>query len=158
MVKPIKFSVLFTALAILPSCAPLRLYYKPGVEVSRMQSDSLKCETRAVKDAPVANEIRQRPPMFYPGGNYCNASGCYSRPGYWVEGNIYTVDVNLGLRQRIEQSCMADIGYQLIELQNCKTSIAKAAGTTPTTRLPRLSQNSCAIRNKDGSFQIVEPG
>jgi len=123
-----------------------------------MQTDSLTCETKALKDAPVANEIRQSAPIFYPGGQYCNGSNCYFRPGYWVQGNIYTVDTNRGLRQRITQSCMATQGYQLVELQLCNPSVANAAGLGQTTRLPQLSENSCAIRNKDGSFQIVEPG
>lgn len=155
---PIKTSVFLSLTLSLTSCAPLTLYYKPGVEVSRMQTDGLGCETAALKDAPVANEIRQNAPMFYPGGQYCTGTHCYNRPGYWVEGNIYTVDVNRGLRQRIEQNCMAGKGYQQVELQICNPSVASAAGIGQTTRLPRLSENSCAIRNKDGSFQIVEPG
>jgi len=150
-------AVLFLSLAV-TGCAPLAIYYKPGAEVSQMQTDSLTCETKALKDAPVANEIRQNAPIFYPGGQYCNGGNCYFRPGYWVQGNIYTVDTNRGLRQRITQSCMANQGYQLVELQLCNPSVANAAGLGQTTRLPQLSENSCAIRNKDGSFQIVEPG
>lgn len=158
MINPIKILALLPLVLGLVSCAPLTLYYKPGGEVSRMQTDSLGCETRALKDAPVANEIRQSAPLFYPGGQYCNGTNCYYRPGYWIEGNIYTVDVNRSLRQRIEYQCMSNKGYQVVELQICNPSIAKAAGTAQTTRFPQLSETSCAIRNDDGSFQIVEPG
>jgi len=123
-----------------------------------MQSDTLVCDTQALRDAPVANEIRQSPPMYYPGERYCNGTNCYQRPGFWVQGDIYTVDVNRSLRQQIAQNCMAKKDYRLVKLPNCNISIANAAGTAQTTRLPQLSENSCAIKNKDGSFQIVEPG
>ncbi|AZV78192.1 hypothetical protein EBB79_10100 [Parasedimentitalea marina] len=158
MVKSFKNSVFAPILLGLVSCTPLTLYYKPGAEVSRMQTDTLGCETQALKDAPVANEVRQSAPVFYPGDRYCDGTNCHYSPGYWIPGHIYTVDVNLDLRRRVEQNCMAVKGYQRIQLQNCNLSIAKAAGTAQTTRLPQLSDKSCAIKNKDGSFQIVEPG
>ncbi|NRB18560.1 MAG: hypothetical protein HRU33_13575 [Rhodobacteraceae bacterium] len=158
MVVPFKISVFFPIILGVASCTPLTLYYKPGAEVSRMQSDTLGCEIRALREAPVANEIRQSPPIFYRGDRYCNGTHCYYSPGYWMPGHIYTVDVNLGLRQRLEQSCMAEKDYQLVKLPNCNLAIAKAAVPAATTRLPQLSENSCAIKNKDGSFQIVEPG
>jgi hypothetical protein len=123
-----------------------------------MQTDTLGCETQALRDAPVANQIRQSPPVFYRGERFCNAAGCYYGPGYWIPGDFYTVDVNRSLRGRLEQNCMAEKGYQLVKLPNCNLSIAKAAGSAQTTHLPQISDRSCAIKNKDGSFQIVEPG
>ena len=158
MIKSFKASAIIAAILTATGCAPLTLYYKPGAEVSRMQTDSLLCETQALKDAPVASEIRQNPPVFFPGRQICNGTDCYTGPGYWAEGSIYTVDVNRGLRTRIEQNCMANKGYQLTQLKICTPSIEQAAQPGQTTRLPSLSENSCAIRNKDGSFQIVEPG
>ncbi|TLP64298.1 hypothetical protein FEE96_10970 [Parasedimentitalea maritima] len=157
MIKSLRAPVFILVVSLVTSCAPLSLYYKPGVEVSRMQSDSLTCETLALKDAPVANEIRQSPPIFYPGGEFCNGTNCYYRPGYWVEGNIYTVDVNRGLRHRIENQCMTDKGYQQVELEICNPSVAKAAGNAQTIRMPQLSEKSCAVRHENGSFLIVDP-
>lgn len=144
--------------AALSGCAPLSLYYKPGAEVSRMQADSLACETAALRDAPVANQIRQRPPVYYPGRQYCNGGHCYYHPGYYMDGGYYTVDVNRDLRRRVEQSCMAQKGYQPVEIKRCTSSVALAAGGGATTRLPPLSAQSCAIQHDDGTFLIVEPG
>ncbi|WP_206188385.1 hypothetical protein [Parasedimentitalea denitrificans] len=158
MIKSIRISVFLPLFLSVASCTPLTLYYKPGIEVSRMQTDTLSCETQALRDAPIANEVRQSPPMYYPGEQYCNGTNCYHRAGYWLPGEIYTVDVNRSMRQRIKQNCMAQKNYQLVKLPNCTSSIASAAGTARTTRLPELSENSCVIKNKDGSFQIVEPG
>ena len=137
------------------ACGPLPVYYKQGTEVSRLQSDELTCATRALKDAPVANEIRQHPPIYHPGRKICSGVSCYYRPGYWVEGSIYTVDVNKPLRKRLEKSCMASKGYQQIALKRCtRRSAAAPAGP----RLAPLTETSCAQRNRDGSTSIRTGG
>lgn len=139
------------------ACGPLSLYYQPGVQVSRMQSDATRCEVNALRDAPVANQIRQRPPIYLPGNRYCSSTGCYYSPGYWVDGGIYTVDLNQGLRQRVLDMCMAQKGYQPVSIPRCSAGIASAAPRAATSTLPTLSENSCAIRYDDGSWQIVTP-
>ncbi|WP_424977440.1 hypothetical protein [Leisingera sp. S232] len=142
-------------LALLSACGPLPVYYKQGVQVSRLQSDELACATQALKDAPVANQIRQHPPVFYPGGKVCHGGGCYYRPGYWVDGGIYTVDVNKPLRGRLEKSCMASKGYQQISLKRCTQNSAVASAGP---QLPALSDAACAQRNRDGSVVIRTGG
>ena len=104
------------ALLIVAACGPLPAYYKQGASVSRLEADTLSCETSALQQAPVANEIRQHPPVFYPGHRYCSGGDCYYRPGYWADGGIYSVDVNKQLRQRLETSCMASNGCLSSEL------------------------------------------
>ena len=141
----------------LAACAPLSIYYRPGVSVSRMQTDQTRCQVGALRDAPVANQIRQRPPIYFPGGQYCNASGCYYRPGYWVDGGYYTVDVNAGLRGQVETQCMASKGYQPITVQLCDPGIKSQVVPMQTRTLPTLSEQSCSIRYDDGSWQIVTP-
>lgn len=137
------------------ACGPIPVYYKQGAEVSRLQSDELICKTQALKDAPVANEIRQRPPMYYPGRKYCSGGDCYYYPGYWVDGGYYTVDVNKTLRRRLEKSCMASKGYQQITLKRCTQ---RSAALPSGPRLPPLSEFSCAQRNRDGSVSIRTGG
>lgn len=133
------------------ACGPVPVYYKQGAEVSRLQTDELVCQTQALKDAPVANEIRQRPPVFYPGRKVCHGGNCYYYPGYWAEGGIYTVDVNTPLRQRLERSCMAAKGYQQIALKRCTQ---RNPAAVPGPRLAPLSEAACAQRNRDGSVVI----
>ncbi|TDE38360.1 hypothetical protein [Antarcticimicrobium sediminis] len=152
--KPI--APLICVALLLATCAPMSLYYRPGVSVARMQTDTTRCEVRALKQAPVATQIRQYPPTFVPGVRHCNAKGeCWTRPGHWVDGAIYSVDVNSGLRARVMQLCMSEKGYDPVSLPICPVEVRKATPPGVTTVLPRLSKNACVIRNQDGSWQIV---
>lgn len=141
-------------LLLATACGPLPVYYRQGAEVSRLQSDELTCAAQALKDAPVANEIRQHPPVYFPGRKVCHGASCYYYPGYWSEGSIYTVDVNRPLRQRLETSCMASKGYQRIALKRCPQ---RSAAPAHSPRLAPLSEAACAQRNRDGST-IIRPG
>lgn len=142
---------------LLMACAPLSIYYKPGVSVARQQADTTRCEVKALQDAPVANEIRQGAPIYYPGGRYCRSGTCWNRPGYWHPGPIYTVDANKNLRVRVTDMCMAEKGYQPASIPPCSQSIRSQARPGATTTLPQLTPNSCFIRNDDGSYQVVTP-
>lgn len=155
--KPIRLTSVL--LLTLTACAPLPLYYKPGVSVARLQSDQTDCEVKALRDAPVAGQIRQRPPIFVPGEVFCDSAGnCYSTPGYWIDGGIYTVDVNAGLRDRVVAQCMASKGYSPVQIPPCPVSVTSNVPASQTQKLPPLSASSCAIRNPDGSWQIVNRG
>ena len=141
---------------ILTSCAPLSIYHRAGVPVARMLVDETRCEVQALKDAPVANQIRQRPPVFVPGRKICNGPKCTYQAGYWEPGDIYTIDVNAGLRGRVETQCMARLGYQPVEVPLCQGSVKSAVVPRQTQVLPKLGENACAIRYKDGTWQIVD--
>ena len=145
--------------AMLTACGPLTLFYKPGVSVTQMQDDTTRCEVEALRDAPVANQVRQRPPIYFPGQRFCNSMGqCGYTQGYWVQGSVYTVDVNRDLRARVTDMCMARKGYQPVSLPPCSQSVAAAAPAQATTRLPQIEPNSCVIRYDSGNWQIVTPG
>ena len=119
---------------VLAGCAPLDTYYKPG--------------------ATVAN-----PPQFVPPHQRCNSLGqCHVTPGYFVPGPIYEIDPNAQLRRRVVGQCMADAGFAPVSIPACPSNVAKAAPRLSTITLPALNANSCAIRNRDGSFQIVTRG
>lgn len=149
----------FVSLLTLAACGPLSLYYRPGVTVSRMQTDTTKCEVSALKNAPIATQIRQHPPIYIPAATICNAAKeCSVRPSYWVEGGIYTVDVNRNLRGRVLDICMAEKGYQPVTLPACPAKISKAVPAVATRKLPTLTATSCVIRYKDGNWQIVNQG
>jgi len=145
------------SLLLLAGCAPLSIYHRAGVSVARMQSDQTACEVRALRDAPVASQIRQSPPVFVPGRQICNGTKCSYRPGYWQPGEVYSVDVNASLRGRVEARCMARKGYQPVELPLCSGAVRSAVISEQTRVLPRLGENACAIRHQDGSWQIVNP-
>ncbi|AHD09672.1 hypothetical protein PhaeoP75_01961 [Phaeobacter gallaeciensis] len=139
----------------LAACGPVPVYYRAGADVARRDADLLSCEVSALRDAPVATQIRQHPPIYRPGGEICRNGRCYHRAGYWEDGGIYTVDVNADLRERVEQSCMASKGYQSIALKRCPQSVADAVGTRRASSLPVLTETSCAIARRGQPPQIV---
>ena len=152
------FSLILSAAALL-ACAPLETYYKPGATVATMKRDTTTCEVNALRDVPVSFQIRRKPPIFVPGNRSCDAAGnCTSHHGYYINGGVESYDPNVALRNRVEVQCMADMGYAPVSIPPCPDSIAKATPPAATTRLPALSENSCVIRNKSGSFQIVNKG
>lgn len=150
--------ILFAGLAVLPmvGCMPLDTYYKAGASVSRMERDRTTCEVRALRDAPVASQLRRGAPIFIPPERYCDSNGnCTVYGGYWEPGPLYTVDVNADLRQRVEMQCMMDRGYLEVSLPPCPAQLAKATPPARTTVFPNLTETACVIRNSDKSWQIV---
>ncbi|MFW8634616.1 hypothetical protein [Cribrihabitans pelagius] len=138
------------ALLGLAACGPLPVYYRQGAEVSRLQADELACEAEALQQAPVASQIRQRPPIYRPGGRFCHHGDCRYHSSIWVEGSYYTVDVNRPLRLRLERACMAGKGYQQLSLKRCPQGQARAAGPA----LPPLGPGNCALRTRGGTTLV----
>jgi hypothetical protein len=144
------------AILLLASCSPLTIYYKEGAGVSRMQSDLLRCEVSAAQEVPVATEFRSEPPYYVPGRRVCYRNGkCYLQGGFFLPGQVYTVDANRGLRGRVEAQCMADKGYSPVSLPRCSSDVARRVPPGATRTLPALAEKNCVIRNDDGSWQIV---
>ena len=136
------------------ACTPLPIYHRTGVPVAQMEDDRLNCQVSALRDAPVANQTRQAPPVFKAPRQVCDASGlCKTRSGYWEPGQIYTIDINKDIRTRLETRCMTAQGYRAIDIPQCAPG-TRGAGST--TRLPPISEKSCVIKNSDGSFLILD--
>ncbi len=143
----------------LTSCGPLSMYYQEGASVSRVQTETTQCQVQALDDAPVATQVRQGPPTYWPGRTRCDGRGnCYRTAGWWQPGQIYTVDVNKGLRDRVEAQCMAAKGYRPISLPPCKQRIKASVPPARTTQFPPIGTESCFVKFDDGSFQIITPG
>jgi hypothetical protein len=142
---------------LLAACGPLGLYHKAGEPVARMNDTLTTCEVEALRNVPVDQRIERDPVRIVP-RRVCDGQGnCtvfYDRVG----GEVRTWDANAGLRSRVVNQCMARQGFSYVELPACSQGVARAAPPGATTILPRLAPNSCAIRNSDGSFQIVTPG
>lgn len=140
-------------------CAPLQIYYRAGVDIQKLEADQLQCEVQALKDAPVAPQTRLTPPRYIPPRTHCDTQGnCVTKGGFFLPGEIYTVDANADLRVRVERQCMAQRGYQPTSIPLCPPDVAQRVPPGKTRILPALSDQSCAIRNQDGSFQIVTHG
>lgn len=149
-------AILLVLVGLLAACAPLQIYHKPGVPVAQWRADTTRCEVKALRDAPVANQTRQEPPEFIPPRQICDSAGrCRMTGGYWIPGEIYTVDVNAGLRQRVETLCMAELGYAPAEIPRCPDGVTVRGRTTV---LPQLTETSCFVRFDDGGIAIVNRG
>ena len=149
---------LFKLFVVLPvllvSCGPLTVYHRPGVSEAQLDREYLACEVSALKQAPVANQIRQHPPRYYPGHRYCNSEGaCWTTPGYWIDGGSYTVDVNQGVRSRLLQSCMAKKGYLQQDLPRCSNL---AYSVRRPNDVIQITPKSCAKRDDSGRILILE--
>lgn len=145
--------VLLPLLILLSACAPLKTYYRPGVTVAKLASDTTDCEVKALAAAPVVLERVVKPPEYTPPQQDCDGAGnCVYEPGYWEPGHTYTIDLNRDLRKRVETQCMARLGYAPVSVPQCPKGV-EAAGQTRV--LPKLSERSCVIR-KDGGFLIVD--
>ena len=143
-------------LLVAGACAPLATYYKPGVEVARLETDTTNCQVTAAQEVPPNNQIRSTPTAFYPGVAYCGAAGCMYGDPFWSDSYIYTVDVNAPLRQKVIQQCMREKGYSPVRIPRCPVEVKAPPGRT--TVMPVLTPSSCAVRNRDGSYQIVNVG
>ena len=151
------FKIMILVFVVLSACAPMTVYYKDGGSVTRMQDDLLSCQVAALKDAPVASEIRRSAPVFVPSRRYCNAGHCYHRGGYFVDGQVYTVDVNARLRNDLEAQCMRNKRYAPVEIPDCPNHVAREAAPTQTDVMPPLTPSSCVIRDRSGTWQVIEP-
>lgn len=141
------------------ACTPLRTYYKEGAQVATLQTDQTRCEVAALKEVPVNNQIRYTPERYIPERVACNRKGeCTRVGGYWTGGESYTVDVNEDLRERVQDQCMATQGYGKVEIKRCESNVAQSMTPARTVVLPPLTSESCAIKNRDGSWRIVTPG
>lgn len=145
------------AAVLLAACGPIDVYYRQGAPVQRLESDTLSCKVDALKKAPVANQLRQQPATYYPGERICRDGSCWTRPGHWVEGRIYTVDINQNLRQRLEQSCMAAKGYQQLPIRRCTMKEASARLAYAPDRLAPLSQDACVWVSPSDELRILNP-
>ncbi|MEL6449734.1 MAG: hypothetical protein AAFQ19_00625 [Pseudomonadota bacterium] len=152
-------ALLILALPVaLSGCVPVSTYYAEGVSFAQLERDNTRCDVNALRDAPVANQTRQGPPRYVP-RRTCDAYGnCRDEGGFYVPGEIYSVDVNASLRARVKAQCMADRGYRPVDLPACPAGVADAAPPGPSQVLPRLNTNSCAIRTEGGQFRVVTKG
>lgn len=144
----------------LMACTPLNTYYKPGASVATLERDATACQVRALRKVPASTQVRRIPGEFVPPVKQCANDGTCRivRPGYFIPPEVITFDPNDALRKRVEGQCMADKGYAPVSIPPCPEAIANATPAKATKRLPPLTANSCAIRNQDGSFQIVTRG
>ena len=147
----------FLLLGVLGGCAPLNLFYKEGAPVQRLNSDLGSCTQAGLRNVPVDIDTRYIPGQEIP-KTFCDASGyCQT---VWVQispDRIEKFDTNENARDDYVAACMAQKGYQPVQLPACTDAVVQSTQLSATTVLPPLSADSCAIRLNTGQYQIVTP-
>ncbi len=142
------------AAATLAACVSDTVYHAPGVSVASRDATFAQCEAQSLRQYPVRNETRFRPPTFIPATETCDAAGiCTRTEGYWEPGDAYTVDINADFRRTATQGCMGANGFSRIELPFCEEGTAVSQSTT----IPTLNGGTCLLRQRGSEPLIVNP-
>lgn len=138
--------------ALLSGCN-YTLYHQAGKTIEDRERDLVRCDVRALKQAPVATEIRYTAPVQRE-RKICidqkKKETCVTEH-YWTKPEPYTVDVNQELRSRVKEQCMHDKGYHEVSLPRCERGQAVAL----SARMPGLGPQSCVIRTQSGALQVA---
>ena len=136
---------LLSLAVLLAGCGPIPVYHKAGVSLREYRDDVLACQVAALRDAPVATQIRRDPARYIPARRICDAAGnCTYEGGYWIPGEVYSVDVNESLRRELNGRCLAAEGYDRHELPRCPPEMSTVL---PAETLPPLSSRTCVRRD-----------
>lgn len=153
-----KISSLLMALLFAASCAPVPLFYQQGGSLSGLKDSLLACEVDALAKAPVATQLRQAAPRYIPGYRRCRSDGrCTTSGGFFVGGEVYSIDPNARLRRDLTTQCMQAAGYRRIELPRCRTPLPAQGSSETQSVMPGLSDNSCVTKSAAGAWQIFNP-
>ena len=118
-----------TSALVLYACGPVSFYHKPGVEVARMQRDQTECQVRALKDAPVANQVQRGAPVYYPGRRICNAGSCYTQARF--------------IRSIPTKTCATGLRRNVWPIAAMRRSACRAAKAAPPIRCRSGSRQLC---------------
>ncbi|MEM8803323.1 MAG: hypothetical protein AAFX07_12085 [Pseudomonadota bacterium] len=148
--------VILSTLAIgLTGCGPLPLYYKEGEKVSQIDTILTQCRVESLAKVPVAERRRYIPPVFAHRTFQAKDGTHFTRRVLVQRGGFETFDANEGLREEVTDQCMVTNGFQQVRIPKCDGSLTRATTIRATEVLPPLTTESCAIRIRDGKFQIV---
>ncbi|RVT86836.1 hypothetical protein DXV76_01750 [Rhodobacteraceae bacterium CCMM004] len=157
--KTLRPALLAAAVLSLAACVPQTPYerfqsgevlrgiaWKPGVTPTVATRQRTDCEVKAVNDVPANAQVRSTPSYAMPSQTVCNRVGgqafCNTYGGGVQGGQTYSVDVNADLRQRVYRQCLADKGFQIVDLRPCPDGVTPQP-QSDSQRLPRLGANAC---------------
>ena len=149
---------IWAAALFLSGCMPLNVYYNQGVSIQTAKDTETSCKVAAARDVPVRNVTRVIPGRQLLPRLLCDSNNvCTRHPGLFLPPEYITEDANITLRTEAVDLCMRQKGYEFIRLPACKDPLKAATPPAATTHFPKLSSESCVIRNQGGTWQIVSP-
>ena len=90
---------LVVGLIVLGGCFAPAPYQKAGVTTAQAAEDDYQCRLEAAQSVPVNDQTRTRPKVVF-------------STGAVMPAQVYSVDVNAGLRQEFFDRCMLKKGYR----------------------------------------------
>jgi hypothetical protein len=128
---------------------PVPVVYKPGSTGSQRLVALTNCETEALARVPRAMATEMTPRYTTPSNVQCYDYGytvsCQQYGGQTFGGDVYSYDANQELRDRVTAQCLAQKGYQVIELPQCSSEQAKRAISSANTKQPTSDQIECVV-------------
>ncbi|MCG7492187.1 hypothetical protein [Thalassobius sp. Cn5-15] len=146
-----RFAWLALCGAVLSGCN-YTVYHQPGKTIEDRDRDLVRCEVRALREAPVATEIRYHPPVKRE-RKICDHKDRCITDHYWTDPEPYTVDVNERLRVRVKEQCMLNKGYNEVTLPRCERGQPVAV----PARMTGIAPNACIYRGQSGKSQVATP-
>lgn len=102
-------------IAWLSACVPTMMFDKPGVPPGGGQNDLTDCQVEALAKVPPDKRVHSTPSM--PATTEVSCFGTYythcTADTYGGGSSTYTIDRNVGLRDRVVVQCMERKGYTL---------------------------------------------
>lgn len=147
-----RFAWLALCGAVLSGCN-YTVYHQPGKTIQDRERALVHCDVKALKEAPVASEIRYTAPQLEE-RKICDNKGNCIIDTYWSTPDPYTVDVNETLRHRIKEQCMIQRGYDKVSLPKCENGSAVSI----PARMGKLGPQSCVVRSQGGTLRISDTG
>ncbi|WP_425090285.1 hypothetical protein [Tropicimonas sp. S265A] len=152
------FGLLACGLA-LAACAPapIIVYDKQDVSVTRFSTDYSACLATAESQAPVIIQ-NQTSYGATVGVGTGWSSGWYSNgTGVGLSVDTRRVDINEGRRLALMQSCMSRKGYTPKQIPGCSTDVQRQTVVLNEYRQPAITQQSCGAQLQGLGPVILSP-
>ncbi|MBV0891879.1 hypothetical protein KTN05_08455 [Paracoccus sp. Z118] len=146
-----KFFGGIAAMLALSSCGPstVNLPWRDGVSYAQVDAANTQCDVHALQQVPQAISTTTTPVHVTPPNIICNQIGnqtfCNDYGSHRSGGHTQTTDLNLDLRKRVKNQCLAHFGVQVISFQRCTSEQSKRAVAGRV--LPPASQVECITEN-----------
>lgn len=119
-------------------------YYKQGSMLGVRQKDYDACKIKSFKDIPQNIVTTYTPGVHDPGNVVCSTTGtftnCQRIGGVDIPASSTSYDVNASLRARFITQCMADKGYQRLDMPTCALGVD---GYDTLQKTPALRDIKC---------------
>lgn len=139
----VKYPALAASLfVVLSGCTQFGTYYKEGVTKSELNIDRGQCNSAAA--------------AAYPPRIVTDWWPIYDGNGRIVGQRPEQYDINEGARHSAVRSCMAEKGYEKVQIPYCKDEQLGENHYAKIEVAPELSPSICGLRTEDGGRVLID--